>query len=301
MEQFIQQVASGLASGAIYALVALALVMIFVSTDHINFAQGEMAMFSTFVTWQLVQLGLGFWGALTVSVAISFVAGVLIERAILRPLHDAPVLSIVVVFIGLLAIFHSMAGAVWSHTIKEVPSPFPKVTFLGSGYIGPHQIGMIAVTLVLLFALFAFFRFTPLGLAMRAAAQNPVSARLAGVRVDWMLALGWGLAAAVGAIAGAMVAPVVYLEPNMMAGILLYGFAGALVGGISSPGGAVAGGFIVGVLENLVAFFGNMLEKATGVYVIGNGEKLTVALIIVITVLTLKPSGLFGHVTVKRV
>ena len=166
---------------------------------------------------------------------------------------------------------------------------------------GPHQVGMVVVTVVLLLALFAFFRFTPLGLAMRAAAQNPASARLAGVRVDWMLALGWGLAAAIGAVAGSMVAPAVYLEPNMMASILLYAFAGALVGGISSPGGAVAGGFIVGVLENLVAYFGNLLEKASGIYIIGNGEKLTVALIIVIAVLTLKPSGIFGHVTVKRV
>ena len=301
MEQLIQQVAAGLANGAIYALVALALVMIFVSTDHINFAQGEMAMFSTYLSWQLIQLGLGFWPALLLAVVASFLIGVVIERVVLRPLHSAPVLSIVVVFIGLLAIFHSLAGSIWSHTIKEFPSPFPKVTFFGSGYIGPHQIGMIVVALGLLIALFAFFRFTPLGLAMRAAAQNPVSARLAGVRVDWMLALGWGLAAAVGAIAGAMVAPVVYLEPNMMAGILLYGFAGALVGGISSPGGAVAGGFIVGVLENLVAYFGNVLEKTSGFYIIGNGEKLTVALIIVITVLTVRPSGLFGRVTVKRV
>ena len=301
MEQLIQQVAAGLANGAIYALVALALVMIFVSTDHINFAQGEMAMFSTYIAWALVQTGIGFWASLVLAMLASFLAGMLIERVILRPLHHAPLLSIVVVFIGILAIFHSMAGAIWSHTIKEVPSPFPKVAFWGSGFVGPHQIGMIVVTILLLLALFAFFRFTPLGLAMRAAAQNPVSARLAGVPVDWMLALGWGLAAAVGAVAGAMVAPVVYLEPNMMAGILLYGFAGALVGGIASPGGAVAGGFIVGVLENLVAYLGNMLEKATGLYIIGNGEKLTVALIILITVLTVKPSGLFGRVMVKRV
>jgi branched-chain amino acid transport system permease protein len=301
MEQFLQQVASGLANGAIYACLALALVMIFVSTDHINFAQGEMAMFSAYICWQLMQWGLNFWVALPVVAMISFLVGVSIERVILRPLHNAPVLSIVVVFIGLLAIFHSLAGGIWGHTIKDSPSPFPKVTFAGSGYIGPHQIGMIAVTLILLLVLFAFFRFTPLGLAMRAAAQNPVSARLAGVRVDWMLALGWGLAAAIGAVAGALVAPAVYLEPNMMASILLYGFAGALVGGISSPGGAVAGGFIVGVLENLIAYFGNLLEKSSGIYIVGNGEKLTVALVIVITVLTLKPSGLFGHVTVKRV
>lgn len=301
MEQLIQQIASGLASGAIYALVALALVMIFTATDHLNFAQGEMAMFSTYICWQLIQWGFPFWPALGFTILFSFLLGVAIERVILRPLHNASVLSIVVVFIGLLAIFHSLAGGIWSHTIKNFPSPFPNVTFAGSGYIGAHQIGMILVSLVMLFALFAFFRFTPLGLAMRAAAQNPVSARLVGVKVDWMLALGWGLAAAVGAVAGAMVAPVVYLEPNMMASILLYGFAGALVGGISNPAGAVFGGFLVGVLENLVAYFGNLTEKTFGIYIVGNGEKLTVALIIVITILTLKPAGLFGRTTVRRV
>ena len=261
MEQLMQQVASGLANGAIYACLALALVMIFVSTDHINFAQGELSMFSAFLCWQLLEWGVTFWIALPAVALFSFVIGVVIERVILRPLHNAPVLSVVVVFIGLLTIFHSMAGGIWGHTIKAFPSPFPKVSFAGSGYFGPHQIGMILVTLLLLVALFAFFRLTPLGLAMRAAAQNPTSARLAGIRVDWMLALGWGLAAAIGAVAGTLVAPVVYLEPNMMSSILLYGFAGALVGGISSPGGAVAGGFIVGVLENLIAYFGNLLEK----------------------------------------
>ncbi|WP_439574393.1 branched-chain amino acid ABC transporter permease [Phreatobacter sp.] len=301
MEQLIQQIASGLANGAIYALLALALVMIYTATDHLNFAQGEMAMFSTYVCWQLIQWGFPFWPALGFTIMFSFILGMSIERVILRPLHGSSILSIVVVFIGLLAIFHSLAGGIWTHTIKTFPSPFPSVTFAGSGFIGPHQIGMIAVSLLMLFALFAFFRFTPLGLAMRAAAQNPVSARLVGVKVDWMLALGWGLAASIGAVAGAMVAPVVYLEPNMMASILLYGFAGALVGGISSPGGAVFGGFLVGVLENLVAYFGNLTEKTFGIYIIGNGEKLSVALIIVITILTLKPAGLFGHHTVKRV
>lgn len=301
MEQFVQQLASGLANGAIYACVALALVMIFVSTDHINFAQGEMAMFSTYIAWQLIQWGLPFWGAFALAVAVSFVAGVAVERIVLRPLHSAPVLSIIVVFIGLLAICNAVAGTVWSYLIKEFPTPFPKGSFGVTGLIGSHQLGVILVTLVVLSLLFVFFRYTPLGLAMRAAAQNPASARLVGVRVDWMLALGWGLAAAVGAVAGTMVAHIVYLDPNMMGGILLYAFAGALVGGISNPGGAVIGGFIVGVLENMVAYLGSQLEKATGVYIIGNGEKLTVALIIVIVVLTLKPAGLFGRVVVKRV
>ena len=301
MEQFLQQLASGLANGAIYAALALALVMIYVSTDHINFAQGEMAMFSTYISWQLMSWGADYWVAFIAAVAFSFVMGVTIERVILRPLHSAPVLSIIVVFIGLLAIFNSVAGAIWSYLIKSFPSPFPKSDFGIAGVIGAHQLGVVLVTLVVLGLLFVFFRFTPLGLAMRAAAQNPQMARLVGVRVDWMLALGWGLAASVGAVAGIMVAHIVYLDPNMMGGILLYAFASALVGGISSPGGAVAGGFIVGVLENMVAYAGNQIEKATGVYIIGNGEKLTVALIIVIVVLTVKPAGLFGRVVVKRV
>jgi len=301
MEQFLQQMASGLANGAIYACVALALVMIFVSTDHINFAQGEMAMFSTYLSWQLMTWGANFWVAFVAAVLLSFVLGVVIERVVLRPLHTAPVLSIIVVFIGLLAICNSVAGAIWSYLLKEFPSPFPKTGFGIPGLIGPHQLGVVVITLLVLTALFVFFRYTPLGLAMRAAAQNPQMARLVGVRVDWMLALGWGLAAAVGAVAGIMVAHIVYLDPNMMGGILLYAFASALVGGISNPGGAVAGGFIVGVLENLVAYLGSQLEKTTGVYIIGNGEKLTVALIIVIFVLTVKPAGLFGRVVVKRV
>jgi branched-chain amino acid transport system permease protein len=301
MEQLIQQVAAGLANGAIYACLALALVMIFVSTDHINFAQGELAMFSAFLAWQLLEWNIPFWLALPAVVVASFALGVGIERVVLRPLHTAPVLSVVVVFIGLLTIFHSMAGAIWGHTQQSVPSPFPRLTFPGSTYLGPHQVGMIVVVVALLIGLFAFFRLTPLGLAMRAAAQNPASARLAGIRVDWMLALGWGLAAAVGAVAGILIAPAVYLDPNMMSGILLYGFAGALVGGISSPGGAVAGGFLVGVLENLVAYMGNVLERSTGLYLVGHGEKLSVALVIVIGVLTLRPNGLFGRVAVKRV
>src|SRR5258705_2112800 len=187
MEQLLQQTASGLANGAIYACLALALVMIFVSTDHINFAQGELSMFSAFLCWQVLEWGVNFWIALPLVALFSFLIGVGIERVILRALHNAPILSVVVVFIGLLAIFHSMAGAIWGHTIKAFPSPFPNITFVGSGYIGPHQIGMIVVTVLLLLGLFAFFRFTPLGLAMRAAAQNPVSARLAGLSVVWMV------------------------------------------------------------------------------------------------------------------
>src|SRR5439155_1756174 len=143
----------------------------------------------------------------------------------------------------------------YSYTIKTFPSPFPKEPLFGNKYMSSHELGAIGVTLVVLVLLYVFFRFTPLGLAMRAVAQNPESSRLVGIRVGWMLALGWGLAAAVGAVAGMMIAPIVYLDPNMMGGILLYAFAAALLGGIDSPGGAVVGGFAVGVLENVLGAF----------------------------------------------
>lgn len=286
MDQLLAQILSGLATGGIYASVALALVMIYQATHLVNFAQGEMAMFATYISWSLMQAGLPYWVAFFLTVIIAFVGGIAIQRVIMRPLENAPVLSVVIVFIGLLVIFNSIAGWIYTYTIKPFPSPFPSQPVFG---FSSHGLGSIGVTLVVLALVFAFFRFTPVGLAMRAAAQNPVSSRLVGVRVSWMLALGWGLAAAIGAVAGMMVAPIVFLEPNMMGGILLYAFAGALLGGIDSPGGAVVGGFIVGVLENVV-----------GVY-LGTDLKLTAALVIIVTVLVLKPSGLFGRVHVARV
>ncbi len=290
MEFFIQQTAAGLTSGAIYACVALGLVMIYVSTDHINFAQGEMAMFATYIAWMLIDAGVPFWLAFGLTALIAFVGGLLIQRFILKPLETAPVLALVVCFIALLSIFNALAGMIWSYTIKQFPSPFPQYDISGHGLVSVQQLGVVAVTLVMLGILTVFFRYTTLGLAMRAAAQNASSARLMGVRVSWMLALGWGLAAAIGSIAGMLVAPIVFLDPNMMTGILVYGFAGALVGGIGNPMGAVAGGFIVGVLENLV-----------GSYIIGNELKLTFALVVVVGVLILKPAGLFGQIIVKRV
>ncbi len=290
MEAFFQQIASGLSNGCIYGSVALALVMIYQSTHHINFAQGEMATFSTFIAWALVQAGWPYWGAFFATVAVSFVAGLLIQRLILRPVEKAPVLTNVIVFIGLLLIVNALAGWIFDHTIKSFPSPFPKNAFFVSHYFNAHAVGSAAVMVGVLLSLFAFFRYTPIGLAMRAAAQNADSARLVGIRVSWMLGLGWGLAAAIGAVAGMMVAPVVFLDPNMMVGILIYGFAAALLGGIDNPAGAVAGGFVVGVMENLL-----------GAYVIGTELKLTVALVLIVATLTLKPDGLFGKKVVTRV
>jgi branched-chain amino acid transport system permease protein len=264
-------------------------VMIYQATHTVNFAQGEMAMFTTYIAWSLINAGLPYWPAFFITVAFGFVLGVVIERVVIRPVEQAPILAVVVVFIALLLILNSVTGWIYTYTIKQFPSPFPAQPIFGK-YISSHEAGAIGVTLVVLALLYAFFRFTPLGLAMRAAAQNPESSRLVGIRVGWMLALGWGLAAAVGAVAGMMVAPIVYLDPNMMGGVLLYAFAAALVGGIDNPWGAVIGGFLVGVLENVL-----------GAFVIGNELKLSVALVLIIGVLLVKPSGFFGRVTVSRV
>ena len=290
MDALLHQIVSGLANGCIYGSVALALVMIYQSTHHINFAQGELATFSTFIAWALIQAGWPYWAAFATTVAISFAGGLLLQRLVLRQVEKAPVLTNVIVFIGLLLIFNALSGWIFEHTLKSFPSPFPKDSVLASRYVSAHELGSAAVMLGVLGALFVFFRLTPLGLAMRAAAQNPDSARLVGIRVSWMLALGWGLAAAIGSVAGMMIAPVVFLDPNMMAGILLYGFAAALLGGIDSPLGAVVGGFVVGVLENLL-----------GAYVIGTELKLSVALVLIVATLTLRPNGLFGKTVVSRV
>jgi len=293
MAIFAQQVMSGLATGGIYASLALALVMIYQATDVVNFAQGEMAMFATYIAWSMMHAGLPYWGAFLATLVIAFVGGVVIQRVIIRPVENKPILTIVIVTLGLLVICNSIAGWVWTYLQKPFPSPFPREPIrVGNVVFGAHDLGEIGVTLVMLALLFAFFRFTPLGLAMRAAAQNPVSSRLAGIRVSWMLALGWGLAAVFGAVAGLMVAPILTLDPNMMGGIQIYAFAAATLGGFTSPVGAVVGGFMVGIVENLVG---------TYVSFIGTELKLTVALAMIIIVLLVKPSGLFGRTHTRRV
>lgn len=292
MELFINQIVSGVANGAIYACMGLAVVMIYQAIDHLNFAQGEMAMFSTFTAWQLIQWGVPYWAAFVITVILSFIGGIIIERLLFKPLAKAPILTNVAGFIALFSIINSSAGLIWDFTIKQFPSPFGSSPFLGSELISTHQAGMIGVTLVLLLLLFLFFRFTRIGLAMRAAALLPESARLVGINTSWMIALGWGMAAAIGSIAGMLIAPVVFLEPNMMVSILLYGFAAAVLGGLTSPFGAVIGGFLVGIVENL-----------SGTYIpgVGNELKLPIALALIIVVLVVKPAGLFGRPIVKRV
>ena len=290
MQLVLSQVLAGLSTGGIYACMALAIVMIYQAIDHLNFAQGEMAMKVENIAWQLLHWGLPYWPTFFLTIAISFVGGVVIERVIFKPLKNAPVLAHVAVFIALFSILNSSAGFIWDFTIKSFPTPFGTTPLLG-GLISSHDAGMIAVTIIVLLLLYGFFRYTRIGLAMRATAANMESARLVGIRVGWMIALGWGMAAAIGAVAGMMIAPVVFLEPNMMVSILFYGFAGAVVGGLTSPFGAVIGGFLVGVIENLSGFIPD----------VGQELKLTIALAIIVAVLTIRPRGLFGRVIVTRV
>jgi branched-chain amino acid transport system permease protein len=248
-----------------------------------------MAMFSTFIASMLIQAGWPYWAAFFTTVVIAFAMGAAIEALLVRRLRNAPVLAIVVVFVALLVILHSLAGWLFGYTIRAFPSPFAEAAVAG-GLLSPHQLGAIGITLLMLALMYVFFRYSPLGLQMRATAENPTSSRLVGVRVNRMLALGWGLAGAIGAVAGMMIAPVVFLDVHMMSGVLLYAFAAAVLGGIGSAPGAVAGGFIVGVLENLL-----------GTYVVGAELKLSVALVLIIVVLVAKPTGLFGKAIVVRV
>ena len=290
LDAIFYQSLSGLAAGAIYASLALALVITYRSTRLLNFAQGEMATLSTYFAWSLINTGLPYWVAFVITVAVSFVAGMAIERVLIRPVAHAPPLVIVTISVGLFVIFNAVSGWIFGYTTKVFPSPFPSDPLFKQQFISTHELGVIVVIAGVMLLVYAFFRFTRLGLAMRAAAENPVSSSLVGISVPTMLALGWGLAAAIGSIGGMMVAPTVYLDPNMMFGVLIYALAAATLGGIENPAGAVVGGFIVGVIENLI-----------GAFVVGNDLKLSVALVLIISVLLFRPSGLFGQKTVRRV
>ncbi|HEY3916582.1 MAG TPA: branched-chain amino acid ABC transporter permease [Stellaceae bacterium] len=290
MQELTHQLATGISTGGIYASLALALVMIYRSTGHVNFAQGEMAMFSTFFAWSLLDRGVPYWAAFVITLAVSFLGGVAVERVLIRPLAGRREMLLVTVFLGLFMICNSLAGWIWGYDTRPFASPFESLTFLRNPYETPHDLGAMLVTLLVMAALFGFFQLTRAGLAMRGSTENPVSSRLVGVSVDRMSALGWGMAAAIGAIAGMMVAPTVFLEPNMMASVLVYGFAGALLGGIDNPWGAVAGGYLVAILENLL-----------GVYVIGTEMRMSVALVLIVGTLVVKPEGLFGQRKFARV
>jgi branched-chain amino acid transport system permease protein len=293
MQQFWQQVVSGIASGAIYASLALALALVYRASGVINFAQGEMAMFSTYVALAFINHGLSYWAAFFAAIGIAFVGGIVVERTAIRPVEGAPVLSVVIVTIGLLVIFNGLASWIWSPQVQFFPTGFSSGTVEINGVtIGWDQLGVIAVTLGAMLAFFLFFRYTRLGLTMRAAALNPEASRLLGIRVSWMLALGWGFAAVLGAISGMLIAPINLLTPNMMQSVLLYAFAAAVLGGIGSPIGAVIGGLGLGVTLNLLGTYVDFVTPEL---------KLPLALGILLAVLIVRPTGLFGRPAVLRV
>jgi branched-chain amino acid transport system permease protein len=293
MAEFMQQVVSGLAQGAIYASLALALVLIYRATDVLNFAQGEMATFTTYVAWSMMDHGLSFWPAFAATLVVAFVFGAAVERVLIRPVEHRPEIVIVIVTIGLLIALNGLVGWLWGPEVKAFDSPFPLRTIEVAGVvISLQDLGVLAVCLVTVALLWAFFRFTTLGLVMRAVANSQDSSRLLGVRVGWMLALGWGLAAVLGAVAGMMAAPALTLDPNLMLVVLIYSFAAAVLGGIDSPVGAVVGGLLLGVVINVL-----------GTYVdfVGGELRLPAALTVLLLVLLIRPQGLFGHKVVRRV
>jgi len=293
VQEFIQLLVSGLANGGIFASLALALVLIYNAMGLVNFAQGEMAMFATFIAFTLIGRGFNYWIAFPLTLVIAFAGGVLIERVVIRPVERAPVLTLVIVTLGLATLVNGTAGFLFGYEPRVFPSPFSvrTVNIIGA-FVSYRDLGVIATSAVVLVLIYVLLQRTTLGLTMRAAAHHPEASRLLGVRVSWMLALGWGLASAVGALSGIMVAPVLVLEPNLMQTIIIYAFAAAVLGGIESPLGAVVGGLIVGVTVNLA-----------GAYIpfVGGDLQLAVALAIIVGVLVIKPNGLFGRASVRNV
>jgi branched-chain amino acid transport system permease protein len=296
---FMQQIVSGLASGGIYALLALALVIIHRSTGVINFAQGEMATLSTYIAWALIaHHAWSYWPAFVATLVLSFLGGVVVHRVVIRPVERGSVLRIVIVTIGLLVAINGFIVWEWSGEPQQLQSPFGTDVYdVGGVIVAAHDIGTIVVALGIVFLLWALFQFTKVGLALRAAAVNPEEARLVGVRVSWMLALGWGLAALLGAVAGMLTAPTVGLDPNMMAAVLIYAFAAAVLGGIDSPLGAVVGGLVIGVLLNMLSF----LSQYSAFDWFTEELRLPMALLIILAALLIRPQGIFGRPEVKRV
>jgi branched-chain amino acid transport system permease protein len=291
--QFFQQVVAGLASGGIYGSLALALVLIHRAPAGLNFEQGQMATFPTYILWTLTtNHGWSYWPAFAATLVVSFAGGMGIHQTVIRPVERGSQIRVVIVTIGLLLLINGAMTWIWSGEVRSVESPFPTRTIdVGGVAISLQDIGTIAVSVGTVVLLWLFFRFTKVGLAMRASAVNPAEARLVGVRVTWMLGLGWGLAAVLGAVAGMLTAPSVFLDPTMMQAVLIYAFAAAVLGGIDSPIGAVVGGLMLGVGLNLLS---------TYVDFVGADLQLPAALLVILVVLLLKPAGIFGKPHVRK-
>jgi branched-chain amino acid transport system permease protein len=293
VELFFNQVINGIQQGAIYAALALALVLIFRSTSLLNFAQGEMAMFSTFIAWILADNGFPVVFAILAAMAVSVVGGAIIERTLIRPVGSDNVLAIVIVTIGIFIATNALAGWIYGTDGRVFPRIFSNeslVTF-GDVTVTKETTGIIAILLVVVGLLYLLFQHTKVGLAMRAVASNAESAQLVGIRVGRILMLGWGLAAALGALAAALAAPQLNLSLNLMQGLLIYAFAAATLGGFDSPLGAVVGGLIVGVTQTLAGQYIDFF----------NGFELGSAFLLILIVLLVRPQGLFGRAVVTRV
>lgn len=299
-----QPLFNGLAEGAIYAALALALVLIFQATDVINFGQGEMATFTAFIAWSFIHpsgkdawfhfIGnstLEFIAGCAATLVIAAVLGAVVERLVIRPIERAPILTIVIVTLGLFEIFNSASNFIWQSQPKAFPTPFTGPAFhLGSVSVGRPQVGLFVVVLVMMALIGLLFQRTKLGLALRATAQNPAAARLMGVPVSTMLMVGWALATMVGALAGILIANIVTIDPNLMLGPLLFAFAGLVLGGVDSAMAAVIGGLLVGIIKNVIGTTDAFKEIT-----------IPVAFIVILIVLVIKPSGLLGRAAVKKV
>jgi branched-chain amino acid transport system permease protein len=293
MQLFAQQTVEGLASGAIYASLALALVLIYRATRVVNFAQGEMATFSTYLAWQLHQWGVPFVLSIIVIVLVSFVMGALVFRLMIRPVLGASDHTMVVICIGFFVGFEAICLWFWGADPHAFPRLFPDHAWTIAGVrLSANNLGILATLCVMTAGLSALFGFTRIGLAMRASAAEREKSSLVGIPVETMLMFGWGLAAAVGFIAAVLIAPGLFLSPPMMVSVVIYALAAATLGGWDSPAGAIVGGLVVGVAESLCATF---------VGFIGTDLKVGVPFALMAIILLVRPQGLFGTTAVIRV
>lgn len=293
MDLFLQLIVDGLANGAIYAALALAIVLVNRATGMINFAQGAMAVFSTFLAWTLWQAGLPAIVAILLTIAGSMLLGAGVERVIIRRFERGSIHTAVIVTVALLVLFTGLAGLFWGYTSVGFPSLFPLGTVsIGGAFLSYQSLGNIVVLLLVVLALQLLFKKTKLGLALRAVADNPESSALAGIPVGRLLMVGWGLAASLGALAGALIAPKVFLDPHMLDQVLVYALAAAILGGLNSPLGAVVAAALIGMLENLAGGY---------IGFIGDDLKIAVPLVAMFIILLVRPQGLFGQKEVVRV
>lgn len=292
MGRFVDFTLGGISIGMIYALVALSLVLIWRSTRIVNFAQGGMAMFTTFIALTVIDATGSFWAGFAVALASGLVLGAVIERFVMRRVEGGPELNAVIVALGVLVLLQASAAIIWGGEFKSFPSPFSieGISIAGNRVaLSPNDLFIIGVVLALMAALTVLFTRTSVGLQMRAAAFQPEVARLLGVRVGRMLTLGWALAALAGSLAGVLVAPSVLLHPNSLDAVLVFGFAAAVLGGLDSPVGAVLGGLLMGLALNYIGGYGGSSVVALG------------ALAILVTVLMVRPQGLMGRSALRRV